>query len=89
MNLRLRSRVCVRLTHRETGVSARGWGRTAALAFPDALRLLRARLWQSRHRVGPAPLVRDVVIDPLTRDDAARLVDAMVDGDLSAGRVTR
>jgi hypothetical protein len=79
---------CVRVTHRATGLSVALWrtlgtGSTATMQNlrADALRLLRARRWQRRHRFGPQPLVRTY---DLTGKDRER-VGALLDGDGAFG----
>lgn len=80
---------CVRVTHRATGLTVTLWrspgqppvGRVVPALRADALRLLRARLWQQRHRVGPQPLVRSY---DLTGDDREAMLE-FLDGELPGG----
>lgn len=79
----------VRVTHRATGLAVTLWrapGRPAVdgalrALREDALRLLRARLWQQRHRVGPQPIVRSY---DLTGDDREAVLE-LLDGALPGG----
>jgi len=75
---------CVRVTHRATGLSVALWrtlgtGSSATMQNlrADAFRLLRARLWQRRHRCGPPPIVRTY---DLTGEDRER-VAVFLDGE--------
>ena len=86
MTGRLHRAYAVRLTHRKTGVAARAsQGAQLHLSFDqlrrEALRLLRARLWQHRHRFGPQPIVR--TYDLIDGDRAAliELLDGKLPGD--------
>lgn len=76
---------CVRVTHRATGLSVELWrtlgtSSTATMQHlrADAIRLLRSRLWRSRHHVGPQPIVRTYDLTGDGREAAL----AMLDGEL-------
>ena len=75
----------VRVTHRATGLSVRLWrtlGTSSTATMQnlraDALRLLRARLWQARHRFGPQPIVRSYDLTAPTADRTHEILDGNV-----------
>lgn len=72
---------CVRVTHRATGLSVALWrtlgtGSTATMKNlrADAIRLLRSRLWRSRHHIGPQPIVRTYDLTGEDRDEALAIL---------------